>query len=107
MKRSHLLYPLIIGVFALLTWLIIARGEKLPELAATPLTNAVAQLAPAVPAASGCNVFPELLHHMQHPLSMLLMQIILILCVSRAFGFLARKVKQPAVVGEIVAGIFL
>ncbi|WP_346317578.1 cation:proton antiporter [Chitinophaga sp. YIM B06452] len=103
MKRSHLLYPLIIGVFALFTWLIIARGEKLPERAGTPLTKAVTQPAPA---ASG-NVFTELLHHAQHPLSILLMQIIVVLCATRVFGFLARKIKQPAVVGEIAAGIIL
>ena len=107
MKRSHLLYPLIIGVFALFTWLIIARGEKLPERAGTPLTNAVVQPAPAAPAAANGNVFAELLHRAQHPLSILLMQIIIVLCATRIFGFLARKIKQPAVVGEIAAGIIL
>ncbi|MBO9152331.1 cation:proton antiporter [Chitinophaga sp. GCM10012297] len=107
MKRNHLLYPLIIGAFALFTWLIIAQGEKLPERAATPLTNAIVQPAPVAPPPAGGNVLTELLHHAQHPLAILLMQIIVVLCVSRIFGYLARKIKQPAVVGEIVAGIVL
>ncbi len=100
MKKNHLLYPLIIGIFAALIWLIMAQGQQLrpaqPAVAATPAASA----APA-------GLLPELLSHAQHPLSLLLLQIIVILCVSRLFGFAARKIKQPAVVGEIIAGIAL
>jgi Kef-type K+ transport system membrane component KefB len=37
----------------------------------------------------------------------LLLQIIAIIFTARAFGFLSRKIGQPAVIGEIAAGIFL
>lgn len=103
MKKSHLLYPLIIGIFAALIWFIIVQGERLPERQHAPLTT----VTPTVPATAGTGVFSELLHHAQNPLSMLLLQIILILCLARLFGYLAQKIKQPAVVGEIIAGIIL
>ncbi len=106
MQKRHLLYPLIIGIFGLLTWFIIAQGEQLPLPKATsPILQPIP--AAAAPAVAQGSIFTDLAHHLQHPLSMLLLQIIVILCVSRAFGFMARKVGQPAVVGEIIAGIVL
>jgi Kef-type K+ transport system membrane component KefB len=101
MKRKHLLYPLIIGIFAALIWWIIAQGERLPA----PLMTETPATSPGHTADSG--LLAELLGHVKHPLSMLLMQIIVILCVSRLFGYAARLVRQPAVVGEIIAGIVL
>ena len=41
------------------------------------------------------------------PLSILLLQIIVIILFARLFGFLFKKIGQPAVIGEIVAGIVL
>jgi Kef-type K+ transport system membrane component KefB len=43
----------------------------------------------------------------QHEIMNLLMQLGLMLLMGRLFAELARKVKQPAVVGEIIAGIIL
>jgi Kef-type K+ transport system membrane component KefB len=48
-----------------------------------------------------------LLHNISHPLSILLLQIITIIVVSRTFGYLMRKIGQPTVIGEVVAGIVL
>lgn len=47
------------------------------------------------------------LHALYHPLSTLLLQIITILFVARLFGYFFNKMRQPAVIGEIVAGIIL
>lgn len=44
---------------------------------------------------------------MSHPLSIFLLQLLIIITVSRLFGYLFRKIGQPAVMGEIVAGIAL
>lgn len=41
------------------------------------------------------------------PLAKLLLQMIVIILVSRIFGALFRKIHQPAVIGEVVAGICL
>lgn len=46
-------------------------------------------------------------HNITDPMAVLLMQIILIIFFARLFGYLFKKIKQPAVIGEIVAGIIL
>lgn len=45
--------------------------------------------------------------NLRHPLSVLLLQIITIILTARVFGSICRKIGQPSVVGEILAGIFL
>ena len=49
----------------------------------------------------------SLVHNLQHPLAILLLQIITIIIVARSFGWIFRKIGQPSVIGEIIAGIFL
>ena len=46
-------------------------------------------------------------HNLKHPLAILLLQIITIIVVARSFGWIFRKIGQPSVIGEIIAGIFL
>ena len=48
--------------------------------------------------------FKENLHH---PLALLLAQIITIILVARLFGWICIKIKQPSVIGEMIAGIAL
>lgn len=45
--------------------------------------------------------------NLTHPLSIALLQIIIIISISRLFSYLMRLVGQPTVIGEILAGIFL
>jgi Kef-type K+ transport system membrane component KefB len=49
----------------------------------------------------------DLSENLSHPLSIALFQIIIIISFSRIFSYLMKKVGQPAVIGEILAGIFL
>lgn len=49
----------------------------------------------------------SLIHNLKHPLAILLLQIITIIIVARFFGWIFRKIGQPSVIGEIIAGIFL
>jgi Kef-type K+ transport system membrane component KefB len=53
------------------------------------------------------SVLEQFSHNVKNPLSLLLLQIIVILSVAKIFGVLATKIGQPSVVGEIFAGIFL
>ncbi len=46
-------------------------------------------------------------HNLSHPLAILLVQIITIIFVARFFGFICRKIGQPTVIGEMLAGIAL
>lgn len=109
MNKRSLLYPLIIGVFGCLIWFIIRQGSHLTIYTATN-TSVSTTVTPAMtPAVAGSveSVWTSLVHNVQHPLALLLLQIILILLTARLFGWLANLVGQPAVVGEIVAGICL
>ncbi len=45
--------------------------------------------------------------NLHHPLAILLAQIITIIIIARFFGWIFRKMGQPSVIGEIIAGIFL
>lgn len=48
-----------------------------------------------------------LLHNVEHPLAILLAQIVTIILVVRIFGWICNKIGQPTVIGEIIAGIVL
>ena len=46
-------------------------------------------------------------YNFQDPLAILLAQIITIILVARVFGWIFKKIGQPSVIGEIIAGIVL
>ncbi|HEY8957541.1 cation:proton antiporter [Chitinophaga sp.] len=101
MNKRFLWYPAIIGVFGALIWLILQKGQSLPMT-----THAVVQPAPTA-VGTVADSWWRYLDNLKHPLGLLLLQIILIMLAARAFGILANKLRQPAVVGEIIAGVLL
>lgn len=106
MKKNLLFYPLVIGFFSLLIWLIVNTGSQLKPISqpAVSTSTAVQQQAPAGFAET---VMQQFVHNVTSPLGLLLLQIITILLVSKIFGALIGKIKQPSVVGEMIAGIVL
>jgi len=46
-------------------------------------------------------------NNLNHPLAILLAQIVTIILVARLFGWLCTKIRQPRVIGEMIAGIVL
>jgi len=48
-----------------------------------------------------------LLFNLHHPLAVLLSQMVVIVAAAKGFGFLCKKIGQPSVVGEMIAGILL
>lgn len=102
MKRSIIFYILVVGVFATLMWLILQQGNQLQPVGAEH--QAVKAVTPAAPFQSFRADFFASFHH---PLAILILQISTIIVVARIFGFLANKIGQPTVVGEIIAGIVL
>jgi Kef-type K+ transport system membrane component KefB len=98
--RYLLFYILTIGGFSLLMYLIVLKGETLGVISNagdsgfSPLT--------------GLKHFREAtIQNFSNPLPILLLQIITIIAFARVFGFLCKKIGQPSVIGEIIAGIFL
>jgi Kef-type K+ transport system membrane component KefB len=49
----------------------------------------------------------SLQYNLTHPLALLLAQIITILFVARFFGWICKRIGQPTVIGEMIAGIVL
>lgn len=98
--KNTLFYLFTIGGFFVLMYFIVLKGEplevsKITEVQKVPDSNSFGQI-------------KDTLHHnVTHPLAILLLQIITIIVVSRVFGFIFKKIGQPTVIGEIIAGIFL
>lgn len=46
-------------------------------------------------------------HNLTHPLAILLAQIVVVIFAARVFGWMCKKIGQPTVIGEIIAGIAL
>lgn len=113
MKRSFFTYLIIIGGFLALMWYILEKGKSLPVTSAKEKVQvelveaeSAAKVKPLV-IDSKESVWDQFLHNIKHPLSLLLLQIIVILVVARLFGLLASFLGQQTVIGEIIAGIFL
>lgn len=97
--RNVLFYVAIIGSFSALIYWIDLMGSK-QEIASKiflPTSDKTAWF--------------EFLHSISisvtHPLAILLAQIVTIIFVSRIFAWIFKKIGQPTVIGEIIAGIVL
>ncbi|KAA0128555.1 cation/H(+) antiporter [Chryseobacterium sp. SN22] len=53
------------------------------------------------------NFVDSFLTNLHHPLALLLAQIVTIIMVAKLFGWICIKLKQPSVIGEMIAGIVL
>ena len=102
---NYLYYFALLAVFGAGIWLILIAGTKLtpPNATNTPAaassTTATGTL--VTPASKG----PRL--DDRSALSILLLQIVLIITVAKFFGSIFRRIGQPPVMGEMVAGITL
>jgi Kef-type K+ transport system membrane component KefB len=89
-------------IFGLLMYLIAKKGESYQTGVFASAPNSPENLH------DGLHVFSDLLvNHIQSPLGILLLQIIVILFCCRIFSRLFELIKQPLVLGEIFAGILL
>ena len=101
---SYLLFLLFcIGI----AWLIVQQGSLLEGLQTKPSSLSTAQLEKTPATIVVKKGLYQLLENAKHPLSILFMQIMVILISSRVMGILMRKIGQPSVIGEIIAGILL
>ncbi|MGL4412014.1 MAG: cation:proton antiporter [Bacteroidales bacterium] len=99
--RANMVYYVgMIVIFAILFSLLIINGSKFLLVDTTPQES-------AVQISSWSHFLDSINHEMGEPLTLLLIQIIVILLFSRLFGWIFTKIGQPTVIGEIVAGIAL
>lgn len=110
MRRTILLYIAALCVFAIGVYFLLASGRHLqPKDSIRSQNGAVITTANShpQPEASSSNLRKALSANLQHPLTILLLQVIVIVIAARLVGMLFLRMGQPAVVGEMVAGIIL
>ncbi|HKR13722.1 MAG TPA: cation:proton antiporter [Pyrinomonadaceae bacterium] len=96
--RHYLPYALLLIVFIGGVWVILTTGSRLHSTAPAPVAHASSPVTAVV---------DSLKENARNPLSVLLMQIIVIIIVAGLFAGLFRRLGQPPVMGEMVAGIVL
>lgn len=97
--KNIIFYITTIAVFSCLMYFFIVEGQTLEVK-----ENIVAKT-------SGGSTWDNFLEsfktNLHHPLALLLAQIVTIILVARLFGWICMKIKQPSVIGEMIAGIVL
>lgn len=97
--KNTLFYFTVTGLFTVLIYWIIAQGKQLE----------IGQPIRVVGSNNGHweDFLTSMSMNLHHPLAILLAQITTIIIVARFFGWIFRKIGQPSVIGEIIAGIAL
>jgi Kef-type K+ transport system membrane component KefB len=97
--KNGLFYLGVTGGFTALIYWIIQKGKSLESKETINVIK------------TGKSSWEDFVTSMQHsfqdPLAILLAQIITIIIVARFFGWVFKKIGQPSVIGEIIAGIVL
>lgn len=96
--KNSFFYVGIISVFSVSMFWIIKFGTKL---------EAGKQIVPIQEKDQWQSFVESLTHNIQHPLALLLAQIVTIVMVAKLFGWICTKIGQPTVIGEMIAGIVL
>ncbi len=97
--KNSFFYISTISVFSILIYWIIVEGADL-EIG----RNIVI---PQTGKTQWAEFMDALVHNLKHPLAILLAQIVTIILAARLFGWIFKKIGQPSVIGEIIAGIVL
>jgi Kef-type K+ transport system membrane component KefB len=97
--RNTIFYFVVTGGFTALIYWILIQGRSLQ------IGKKI--LSPVTENGHWNDFLASLTQNLQHPLAILLAQIITIIVVARFFGWVFRKIGQPSVIGEIIAGIVL
>jgi Kef-type K+ transport system membrane component KefB len=108
--KKILTYISLIGVFTFLSWYVIGKGNLIAhqtEKITSSQNITLEDKAKPVLIHSSTKVANQLLNNIKYPLSILLLQVIIILFTSRVFGVIFRKLGQQTVIGEIIAGVIL
>ena len=109
MKRKAQLYLTVVSIAGLAIFFILRAGTHLAPPVAAVRTTAPTQVEHAAPAGAGflSDAKTSLWQNGTSPLSRLLLQVFIIITAAGLAGRIARRLGQPAVVGEMVAGILL
>jgi Kef-type K+ transport system membrane component KefB len=112
MKKPFVIYALVIAVVGLGLYLVLEYGRHLPAPSGDATPTLVPAHGPTVSSADlqGAKAYSSwdaLRGHLQDPLALLLLQLVVIVLATRSLGALFTNFRQPAVIGEMAAGILL
>jgi Kef-type K+ transport system membrane component KefB len=109
MARNLLFYAATLAVFGAGLFVILSYGAQLPPNEAGPGDTVQMNGATRSQRLEGSrsDVTRILVENLNHPLSKLLIQVIVIVAAARVVGSAFRRIGQPPVIGEMVAGILL
>lgn len=102
--RNLIFYIAMLTGFAVVCYFLIHKGAELESAHGVVSKSAASAEAPQ---GAWAQFTESIQDNLAHPLAILLVQIITIIVVARIFGFIFRKIGQPSVIGEIIAGIVL
>lgn len=99
--KKIILYFTVVGLFAAIIYILINHGKTLE------IDRNVVEKINNPNESVFYHLNETIKHNLEHPMAILLLQILTIIFTARTFGFLFNKIGQPTVIGEILAGIFL
>ncbi len=98
-RTGHiLLYICSLTALLAIIWLVLKTGKSLEPAVATGNNPS---------AGHSTQLLSPIIEAFSHPLAIFILQIMLIIAASQVCSFLIRKIGQPTVMGEIIAGILL
>ena len=100
-STNYIYYLALLTFFGLGIWLILATGAKLNSVK-LPRNDPPQSVSNQLEVKATTNGSSN-----RSPLSILLLQLIVIIIVAKLFAFLFRLINQPPVMGEMLAGIVL
>ncbi|MBS1687656.1 MAG: cation:proton antiporter [Bacteroidetes bacterium] len=92
-SRSILFYCLTLVGLSLLIYFVLNSGKAIEHAPAGIIKTSAAK--------------DSIVQAFSHPLAVFILQLVIIIAVSRVCAYLFKKIGQPAVMGEIIAGILL
>jgi len=107
-STNYIYYFAMLAIFVAGIWVILAAGSKLSSPNATPASvSSPPEASSDATATSTQTQISKARPEDRSPLSILLLQIIVIIVVAKLFAAIFRRIGQPPVMGEMVAGIVL
>lgn len=103
MKRSFVFYSFVLLAFVAAAYIILQMGATLEEPA---LASAAAGVGFSLTDIAA-QMWRQIEYNFSHPIARLLLQILVIVVAARLLGRLFKRMGQPAVIGEVAAGIAL
>jgi Kef-type K+ transport system membrane component KefB len=112
MPRNLLFYLALLLLFGAGIYGILRFGARLespgPSAGQTEAAPSEAVSPPSAEGESSAGGFAQgLFENVRHPLSRLLLQVLVIVAAAKPLGSLFAKIRQPPVIGEMIAGILL